>query len=129
MTVRVSDHLPIFAFIGGNREEHGTAGVTRRRRLMNEGRIRRFAGRLEAWSFDEERQLGVEGNIARFRNKFRDLYDESFPWVEDKRKRRDVEKPWLDDVEFRRLVEEKSRLYSRKIKGRLGEGMGRDWLK
>ena len=88
---------------------------------MNEGRIRRFAGRLEDWAFDEVRAMGVEANVARFRNSFRDMYDEGFPWVEDKRKRRDVEKPWLDDVEFKGLVEEKGRLYSGKLKGRLGE--------
>ena len=38
---------------------------------------------------------------SRFRNEFRDLYDEAFPWVEVKRKRRDEEKPWLDDGEFK----------------------------
>ena len=39
----------------------------------------RFAEELRGWSFDEERALGVEGNIARFRNGFRDLYDAAFP--------------------------------------------------
>ena len=77
---------------------------------MNEGRICRFAEKLAAWSFDEVRAMGVEANVARFRNSFRDLYDESFPWVEVKRRRRDEEKPWLDDVEFKELVEEKGRL-------------------
>ena len=122
VTVRVSDHLPVFAFIGGTRgaEDAQEAG-RQRRRMVNEGRIRRFAERLEAWSFDEVRQMGVEGNVARFRNEFRDLYDESFPWVEAKKKRRDVEKPWLDDAEFKELVKEKGRLYSRKVKGRLSE--------
>ena len=92
-----------------------------RRRLVNEGRIRRFGERLEAWSFDEVRALGVEENVAVFRNTFRDLYDEVFPWVEEKRKKRDVEKPWLDDEELTGLVQEKGGLYSRKIKGLLGE--------
>ena len=89
---------------------------------MNDGRIRRFGEMLEAWSFDEVRVLGVEENVAVFRNSFRDLYDEAFPWVEEKRRRRDVEKPWLDDGEFKGLVEEKGRLYSRKVKGLLDEG-------
>ena len=80
---------------------------------MNEAKIGRFAERLEAWSFDEERALGVEGNVARFRNAFRDLYDESFPWAEDRRIKRDEEKPWLDDGEFKGLVREKGELYSR----------------
>ena len=62
--------------------------------------------------------------MAVFRNSFRDLYDEAFPWVEEKRKKRDVENPWLDDAEFKELVEEKGRLYSRKLKGLLGEEEG-----
>ena len=90
-----------------------------RRRLINEGKVRKFAERLAAWSFDKVRSLGVEGNVARFRNSFRDLYDESFPWVEVKRSRRDEEKPWLDDAEFKELVSEKGRLYSRKVRGQL----------
>ena len=93
VTVRVSDHLPVFAFVGGGRAERGGQGVRRRRRLVNDGRIARFAERLDGWSFDAERALGVEGNVARFRNEFRDLYDEAFPWVEDKKSRRDEEKP------------------------------------
>ena len=70
-------------------------------------------------SLDEVRALGVEENVARFRNSFRDLYNESFPWVEVKRRKRDEEKPWLDDLEFKELVKEKERLYSRKLKGLL----------
>ena len=38
-----------------------------------------------------------------------------------KRRRRDVDKPWLDDSEFKGLIEEKSGLYSRKLKGLLDE--------
>ena len=107
VTVRVSDHLPVFAFVGGTGVAEGAPRVARKRRLVNEGRISRFAERLEAWSFDEERVMGVEANVARFRNGFRDMYDEAFPWVEDKRSKRDEEKPWLDDVEFKELVKER----------------------
>ena len=122
VTVRISDHLPVFAFVGGERE--ATTGLEggSRRRLVNEVRIGKFAERLEAWSFDEERALGVEANVGRFRNAFRDMYDEEFPWVESKKKRRDEEKPWLDDGEFKELVKEKGELYSGKIRGRLSEG-------
>ena len=58
VTVRVSDHLPIFAFVGGRREGDGGTeeGCKRRRRLVNEGRIRRFAEELGAWSFDPRRR-------------------------------------------------------------------------
>ena len=122
VTVRVSDHLPIFAFVGGERDGARAQEGSRRRRLVNEARIGRFAERLEAWSFDEERALGIVANVARFRNSFRDMYDESFPWVEDKKRRKDEEKPWLDDAEFKGLVKEKGELYSRKVKGRLSEG-------
>ena len=89
--------------------------------LVNEGRIGKFAEVMEGWSFDEVRAVGAEGNVARFRNEFRDLYDVAFPWVEDRRSRKDVEKPWLDDAEFKESVREKSELYSRKLKGDLGE--------
>ena len=58
VTVRVSDHLPVFAFVGGAREAESEQGVGRRRRLVNEGRIGRFAEWLEAWCFGEERALG-----------------------------------------------------------------------
>ena len=127
VTVRISDHLPVFAFIGGTGGAGSVPRVAQRRRLVNEGRILRFAERLGEWSFDEERVIGVEANVARFRNEFRDMYDEAFPWVEDKRSRRDEEKPWLDGVEFKELVKEKGELYSRKIKGLLDEG--EDWSK
>ena len=63
--------------------------------------------------------------MAMFRNSFRDMYDETFPWVEEKRSKRDVEKLWLVDGEFKELVREKGRLYSRKIKGLIGEEEGR----
>ena len=129
VTVRLSDHLPIFASVGGEREAEAEQGGKWRRRLVNEARIRQFAERLEAWSFDEERALGVEGNVARFRNEFRDMCDKTLPWVEDRRSRRDVEKPWLDEAGFKELVKEKGELYSRKIKGRLGEGKGERLVK
>ena len=124
VTVRVSDHLPIFAFVGGDRENGQVREQGRRRRLVNEGRIGRFAGRLEGWAFDEVRAMGIEANVAVFWNELWDIYDGAFPWVEDMRKRRDVEKPWLDDAEFKGLVEEKGSLYLRKLRGRLGEGEG-----
>ena len=126
VTVRLSDHLPVFAFVGGDGEVGGAHREGGRRRLVNEGRIARFAELLGSWSFDEVRALGVEENVARFRNSFRDMYDEAFPWVEGKRSRRDEEKPWLDDGEFKELVREKGELYSRKVKGLLDEvGQGR----
>ena len=31
---------------------------------MNEGRIGSFAEELRGWSFDEERAMGVEGNVG-----------------------------------------------------------------
>ena len=86
---------------------------------MNEGRIERFRERLEAWSFDDVRALGVEANVAAFRNSFFDMYEEAFPWVEDKRKRRDMEKLWLGDLELKGFIEEKGQFYSRKLKGLL----------
>ena len=125
--VRLSDHLLVLAFIGGAREEEEErGGRDGKKRLVNEGRIERFAEELRGWSYDEERALGAEGNVARFRNAFRDMYDSAFPWVQDKRSKKDVEKPWLDDVGFKELVKEKGELYSRKLRGLLGaEGVER----
>ena len=65
---------------------------------MNEGRMLMFTEELRGWSFDEERPLGAEGNVSRFRNGFRDLHDAAFLWVDGKRRRKDVEKLWPDDV-------------------------------
>ena len=45
VTVRLSDHLPIFAFIGGERDRERVREMNGRRRLVNEGRFRRFARR------------------------------------------------------------------------------------
>ena len=122
VTVRISDHLPAFALVAGESGVPAAGGCGGgKRRMVNEDRIGSFAEVLDGWSFDEEREMGAEGNWARFRNKFRDLYDAAFPWVEDKRSRKDVEKPWLDDAEFKELVREKSELYSKKLKEGLGE--------
>ena len=99
-------------------------GGPRLRRAVNGGRIARFAERLGGWSFDEVRALGAEANVGRFRNEFRDMYDEAFPWVEDKRARKDEEKPWLDDGDFKELVREKGGLYSKKMRGALTEEEG-----
>ena len=53
VTVRISDHLPVFAFVGGavEVEEEREQGV--KRRLVNERRIGKFAEELEGWSYDE----------------------------------------------------------------------------
>ena len=126
VTVRVSDHLPVFCLVGG--EVQCSSGQSKEgwHRVVNERRIAQFREKLQAWSFDESRALGVEANIAKFRNEFRDMYDLSFPWAKNKKRARDEEKPWLDDEGFKRLVKEKGQLYSKKIKGTLGdEGMQR----
>ena len=120
ITVRLSDHLPTYAFVSGNREVGVVEGMRGRRRQINERRIEKFADRLKGWCFDSERALGVEGNVARFRNGFRDLYDAAFPWVDCKKKKKDIEKPWLDDDDFKELVCEKGNLYTRKVRGTLG---------
>ena len=110
VTVRIPDHLPIFALVGGEREVSGLEQGGSEKRLLNGSRMARFAEDLQGWDFDEERALGAEGNVAKFRNGFRDLYDAAFPLAEDKRRREDVEKPWLDEVEFKELVREKGDL-------------------
>ena len=121
VTVRISDHLPIYAFIGGDKTGSKDEKRESWRRSMNEGRMRRFAEDIEAWTWDEERAQGIEANVARFRNEFRDLYNMAFPLVKNKKNKRDQEKPWLDNDEFKALIAEKGVLYHRKIKGNLDE--------
>ena len=116
VTVRISDHLPIYSLVGGNGSSLGGQRKEGLHRLVNEGRIHRFSEDLRMWTFDEVRALGAEANVAKFRNEFRDLYDSAFPWVKNKKRRIDEEKPWLDDVNFKALTKEKARLYSKKIK-------------
>ena len=119
ITVRVSDHLPIYGFVNG--EEGKGSGQNRDdwKRIINQGRISRFAEDLRAWNFDEVRALGAEANVARFRNEFRDKYDTAFPWAKGKKKKKDIEKPWLDNAEFKLLLEEKGMLFTKKVKGKL----------
>ena len=121
ITVRLSDHLPVFAFVEGGEDRKDQTRQTTQRRKVTTQRISRFAEILEDWSFDEERAKGIEYNVAKFRNEFRDMYNESFPWVENKKSKRDREKPWLDDPEFKSLVEEKATLYKQKLRGLLDD--------
>ena len=65
--------------------------------------------------------IGVWDNVAQFRNGFWDIYDGSFLVEQGKRKRLD-EKLWLDDPGFKQVVRENGDLYSKKLKGKLGEG-------
>ena len=117
VTVRISDHLPVFTFVGGAMEEEESGGGASKGRRVNESRIGRFKEELGAWSFDVARAMGVEGNVAKFRNEFRDMYDAAFPWADRRKGRKDREKPWLDDEGFKELLREKNELYSRKLRG------------
>ena len=42
VTVRISDHLPVFVFIGGEREVDGGCERVGKRRRVNEARIDRL---------------------------------------------------------------------------------------
>ena len=121
VTVRISDHLPIYSFLGGKNREGDEAERAEWRRRINDDRIFRFSEDLKAWTYDEVRSLGIEANVANFRNGFRDLYDAAFPWVKRNKKKKDIEKPWLDDNDFKNLVKEKGELYSKKIKNKLDQ--------
>jgi hypothetical protein len=94
-------------------------GHNQRSRVTKE-RMTNFALILESWDRRELRAVGVEGNVARFRNEFRDVYNEVFPLIEDERKTK--EKPWLNDPQFKVMFKEKGELFSRKVKGREQEG-------
>ena len=84
VTVRVSDHLPIFAFSGG---WGGTEGCVMgrgapkdslARKVVIGGRIRQFLRKLEEWDWREVKAIGVWDNVAQFRNGFWDIYEGSF---------------------------------------------------
>ena len=122
VTVRISDHLPIFALVGGSGQRIKHQAKVGLRRSINERRILQFSEKLQAWSFDEVRAQGIDANVARFRNEFRDMYNTTFPFVKDRRSKKDQDKPWLNNDEFKGLVEEKGELYHKKIKGKLNEG-------
>jgi hypothetical protein len=85
--VRVSDHLPTFAMVGGPGGGGQVEGAgCNQRRAVNKRRMVDFAVALDPWDFRELRALGVEDNAARFRNEFQDLYNVAFPVKEDKKK-------------------------------------------
>jgi hypothetical protein len=88
--VRVSDHLPIFPMVRGPGGGGQVEGAGRdQRRMVNKRRMVDFAIALDSWDFMELRALGTVDNAARFRNKFRDMYNVAFPVVEDRKKRKD----------------------------------------
>ena len=125
VTVRISDHLPVFAFVGGQGGDPGgweDKGTQRKMVTGADEAVCQVVGGvgLEEWDWREVRALGVEENWVRFGNEFWDMYNCAFPVA--KRRKRDVEKPWLDDVDFKELVREKGELYSRKIRRKLREG-------
>ena len=126
ITVRISDHLPVFSFIERSKDLEDRDGKKKQRRKVTEHRIAKFAEQLKAWSYDEERAKGIDYNVAKFRNQFRDMYNENFPQVESKKRARDREKPWLDNDEFKSLIEKKERLYKKKLKGLLTEVESRE---
>ena len=107
--------------LGGENREGDISGKAEWRRRVNDKRIFRFSEDLKAWTYDEVRSLGIEANVANFRNGFRDLYDSAFPWVKRSKKKKDIEKPWLDNHDFKVLVKEKGELYSKKIKNKLDQ--------
>ena len=92
-----------------------------RRRLVNQERVRAFARKLGEWDWRALRSMNAKENASRFGNELRDLYYASFPEVDCKKEKRDVEKPWLDDPNFKQLVGEKDDLNSRRRRGRLSE--------
>ena len=58
----------MYSFIGGRGQggkdkQQGNQGW---HRVVNEGRILRFAEELDKWTFDEARAQGIEANIAKF---------------------------------------------------------------
>ena len=67
------------------------------------------------WDWRALRSLSAEENAALFGNEFWNLYYGSFPVVNFRKGRKDVEKAWIDDPDFMQLEEEKGDLYFRKL--------------
>jgi hypothetical protein len=90
--VKVSNHLLIFAMVGGPGGGGQVEGAGRnQRRAVNERRMVDFAIALDSWEFKELRALSVEDNAAQIWNEFWDMYNVAFPVVEDKMKQKDKE--------------------------------------
>ena len=59
-------------------------------------------------------------DAVRFRNEFRDGYNECFPQKRVKIRKIDVRKPWLDDDTLKGKIKERNRLYTLKLKASNG---------
>ena len=63
VTVRISDHLPVFAFVGGQGgDPGGWEDKGMQRRLVTGAQMGQFSSWLEEWDWREVRALGVEKN-------------------------------------------------------------------
>ena len=60
LTARVSDHLPVFVTLGGDRDVGGVGGPRSKRRLINEARIKRFADELGVWDMVKQGPRGLK---------------------------------------------------------------------
>jgi hypothetical protein len=70
--VRVSDHLPIFAMVGGPGGGGQVEGAGQnQKRAVNESRMVDFAIALDSWDLRELQAFSAVDNAARFWNKFR----------------------------------------------------------
>ena len=125
VTVRVLDHLPVYAFVGGvggmREEERGCLGSSR---VVNQEMVEAFVQKLVEWDWRVLQSLSADENVARFRNEFRGLYYGSFPVANCRKWKKNLEKSWLDDLDFKQLLEEKGDLYSRKLWGQVMEEGG-----
>jgi hypothetical protein len=59
-------------------------------------------------------------DVERFRNEFRDGYNECFPQKKVKIRKIDIRKPWLDDDSLKGKVKERNQLYALNLKTTVG---------
>ena len=120
----ISDHFPIFAFLGEAAAIPKDDRQFSLRRVVNRENKERF----KKWVYNWGRGFALGGesvaeDAARFRNEFRDGYNECFPQKRVRLRGIDIRKPWLCDEDFLGKVKEKNRLYAAQFKhpGGLGE--------
>jgi hypothetical protein len=120
LVTSISDHLPVFAFIGnsGLHHQHGPQ-FTMKREMGRESKIR-FREMLKGWDYAPHSD-SASHESDQFRNEFRDIYNVCFPLVRKRVRKIDLLKPWLCDDAFLSKVREKNQLFSRHLKGGLNQ--------
>ena len=113
----ISDHFPVFAFLGGTGVSPQEGPRYALRRVIGDQGKEKFRLWVKQWgdSF-APRADSVAMDAARFRNELRDEYNKCFPLKKVKVRKIDETKPWLNDRELLALMRKRDGLYVRNLK-------------